>query len=361
MKVDSPRVRPDLQRDGRLPAYQQDASGGLVACHTMTLCGIGFVAEFNDPVVRERVLSLWDRLFAFSPVAVDFSRSANPIRMRIIKVSQGAPRPAHDPHFVSPMLNVWRTDTGFHLFSDDSSIEVDTISGNATVNIVDAFWSSPLPVQRELFLISVLMLMQRKRVHGLHAVALVNSGVGLLVVGDSGAGKTTTGLALIRNGWSYLSDDAVGLSVLSGGREVGAVAFRRGFSCTRESWDALSTNTAADRDGYQLARDKWLIDISEFAPGKQAYSCVPRVVAFPVVTKHKTSSVTMLDDTEGLLRLLPQSAGITVDRDIAREQMKMLGLLADQVQFCVINAGRDVFSDPDHISKLFMNAARRAR
>ena len=328
-----------------------------MASHRFTLCGVPVVVAFRDRELQERVLGLWARLLALLPDEGTNGARVAQVRIQFFGGFERPLRPAYEPHFTSPVLNVWRTETGFHLFSGDSSIVLDTNSGTATAHIVDAFWASPLPHRRELFFISMLMLLQPKGVHGLHAVGLVNSGVGVLIVGDSGAGKTTTGLALIRNGWSYLSDDAIGLRVMPGTNEVVAMALRRGFSCTREGWTALSTDTPADRDGYPLERDKWLIEMSDYVSGQQAYDAVPSVIAFPVISNQRSSSIKMLNDTEGLLRLLPQSAGITSQREYAQEQMAMLGKLARQVKFCEFSAGHDVFDDPDHVSELFMDVA----
>ena len=361
MTVEKSRVRPVFRPGEPLPAPRQELLGGFVASHHFTLCGVPVIADFRNPELADRVLGLWARLLALLPGEGSDHTAADLVRLQVLKGFERAPRPAYRPHFTSPVLSVWRTDTGFHLFSGDSSIVLDTISGTATAHIVDTFWTSPLAHQRELFLISMLMLLQPKGVHGLHAVGLVNSDVGVLIVGDSGSGKTTTGLALIRNGWSYLSDDAIGLRGVPGTNEVAAMALRRGFSCTRESWTALGTDTPADRDGYPLERDKWLIEMSDFFPAQQAYDCVPRVIAFPVISNQRWSSIRLLNDDEGLLRLLPQSAGITARLEYAQHQMTMLGKLAQQVRFCEFGAGRDVFDDPDRVSELFMDVAGGVR
>jgi hypothetical protein len=45
-----------------------------------------------------------------------------------------------------------------------------------------------------------------------HCACVVKAGSGLLLAGESGAGKSTTALSLARNGFSYLSDDCTYLS-----------------------------------------------------------------------------------------------------------------------------------------------------
>ena len=195
--------------------------------------------------------------------------------------------------------------------------------------------------------------------HG--SICVVNADVGVLVVGDSGAGKTTTSLALVRSGWSYLSDDAIALRELPGTDTVAAMAFRKGFSCTQIGWEALATNTPVARNGYRLADDKWLIEMSDYAPNQTESGCVPSLVVFPIVSDQRRSTIEPIGDAQGLLKLIPQSSGITVQRDTARAHMKMLGRLADQVQFCELRAGRDIFEDPLSVSDMLLNQARSVR
>jgi serine kinase of HPr protein (carbohydrate metabolism regulator) len=73
-------------------------------------------------------------------------------------------------------------------------------------------------------------LLSTHRLYGLHAGAVERAGTSLLIVGNSGCGKTTTAVVLVRSGWRYLSDDAVLLCAQDGAVE--ALAFSRGFSCT---------------------------------------------------------------------------------------------------------------------------------
>jgi hypothetical protein len=50
----------------------------------------------------------------------------------------------------------------------------------------------------------------------LHAAAVARDGRLLLLAGESGAGKTTLTLALLRDGWTYLSDDVAPIDVSTG-------------------------------------------------------------------------------------------------------------------------------------------------
>ena len=90
-------------------------------------------------------------------------------------------------------------------------------------------------------------------------------------------------------------------------------------------------------------------------------SCVPKLIVFPVVSNQQNSTIGAIDDAPGFLKLLPQSSGIIVERDSTRAQMTLLGKLANQVQFCELRAGRDVFETPMKVSELLKDFAGSVR
>ena len=47
----------------------------------------------------------------------------------------------------------------------------------------------------------------RHRVTGMHSACVARNGVGVLLCGDSGAGKTTLAYACAKAGWTYVTDD----------------------------------------------------------------------------------------------------------------------------------------------------------
>ena len=58
-----------------------------------------------------------------------------------------------------------------------------------------------------LFHTALIELLRRRGLYSIHATALEQHGRGILIPGNSGRGKTTSFISLLRSGYRYLSDD----------------------------------------------------------------------------------------------------------------------------------------------------------
>lgn len=118
------------------------------------------------------------------------------------------------------------------------------------------------------------------RLH-LHAGAVAREGSVVLVVGTSGSGKSTLVAKLVADGWTYLSDEQLG--VLDGGR---LVPYPRPMTLRRGSWSLLPGLVPDDLDD--------VIERYEVAPGlvgsvQLDESVVPDLVVTPDLTQESTS------------------------------------------------------------------------
>jgi len=87
----------------------------------------------------------------------------------------------------------------------------------------------------------------------LHAAAAARSGRAVALVGDSGAGKSSLVAALVRAGWTYLSDEAIGVDA-----DANFHPYPRPITLRRGSWSALADMEArlpADRERF--AATEW--------------------------------------------------------------------------------------------------------
>ena len=93
-----------------------------------------------------------------------------------------------------------------------------------------------------------------------HSAVLALGGVGLVVPAASGAGKSTLTAALVKQGWAYGSDEALGLTWDTGA----TVTYPRPFSLS--AWSAEATGTQGGVQG---------VDETYHLPGVRVNSGVP--------------------------------------------------------------------------------------
>ena len=235
-------------------------------------------------------------------------------------------------------LLVTRTENGFSLRCGASQLQIIPGSADAHCFLAPDFDRYSPFEQREFFLLGLLMLLRPFGHYGLHACGLERHGVGLLLVGSSGSGKTTTSLNLIAQGWRYLSDDAVLLSSREG-NPVRVEAFRRGFSCTPETLKHFSELTSSaefgDPDGKRIV----------YLDGSFTPTCTPSLIVFPRVSSGATHAQP-LTSAQSLIRLCQQSAGIMTDTAVSQGQLEVLKVLVGQAQSFDLQLGRDALENP---------------
>jgi hypothetical protein len=263
-------------------------------------------------------------------------------------------------------LVITRAGDAFSLSCGLSQLHVIPGGAEASCFLAPDFFDHSPFEQREFFLLALLMLLRPHGLYGLHACGLTRGGVGLLIVGASGSGKTTTSLGLIREGWWYLSDDAVLLGALTDG-SVRASAFRRGFSCTPETLTHFPELTGDADFGGGFAPefgggfgdpDGKRVVYPGSAFGNSAADCVPSLLVFPTLTTAGRTTLRPLPSALSLIRLSQQSAGIMTDTAVSQQQLVLLKTLTEQTRSFELHLGRDALVDPSRIDALLSGAAR---
>lgn len=206
---------------------------------------------------------------------------------------------------------------------------------------------------RDLVLIGINELLAKFGLFDLHAAALAWSGVGLLLVGGSCSGKSTTAVALACRGWDYLSDDAV---LLRSGEPVAVHGFRTVFSVDprlAEHFPELRAGLGALIDADT---GKHLLDTRAAFPGQHVEETVPTRLVFTSISDAAKTVLEPLDPGRALTLLVQQSPSLAFRRRHARQQMALLGKLVRQGQSFALRAGRDVREDPARLEPLISDA-----
>jgi hypothetical protein len=219
-----------------------------------------------------------------------------------------------------------------------ASVRVEPATGDASI------WTTtfePDPVA-ELVSVALLELVSYRGFFGMHAGAVVSGGVGYLLPGTSGSGKTSLCLTLMRAGCRYLTDDFV---LLTTDRDpVRCLPLFRTFNVDT-SWAEHFAELSFLHDLPPLAHGKRTFDPERCYPGSHIGTARPTVVVFPTIVDDVASEVRPMSKREAFCRLLPQTR-LSADARIAEAQVRTLVvLMRDSVAF-ELRHGRDFVQAP---------------
>jgi hypothetical protein len=200
------------------------------------------------------------------------------------------------------------------------------------------------------------MLLRRHQRFAVHANGVVHNQSGYLLVGGSGCGKSTLSIRLLQQGWSYLSDDTVLLQSAQGSIEAQAINRQLAWQQRATDRDLFSKSHVA---ALATRAQKALVSVENLFPGRTLERCTPRVLLFPTIVPALRSSLIPIGRAAALRTVLQYSAGIMVDRDLARQQLDVLKHLVNQVISYQFLAGTDVLRRPSDVAKL-LSAAHEA-
>ena len=321
---------------------------------TYRLCDLVVEVECQESGLEGNIRDLWHQLFVQNGDRAPASTAA--LRIHFRSSAHGMAEPVKgEKTFESPALKAWQTKEGFYLECGHSAIDLDLSRGRGIGVLNDEFWRLPHRDQREFLLLSVLILLRQHGLYGLHASAVVKEGMGCLIVGSSGSGKTTLAIGLVRQGWSYLSDDTVLVREAATGIE--ALALRRGFSYTPRTESCFSELGASYADAGFTKNGKRVANLDALFPGRLTAQCHPRMLLFPEIVEHRHSQLVPLDESDALCSLIRESIVTNKDRASMAQQLEVLMTLVQQARSYRFLAGNDVFEDQLAVSQLICQAS----
>jgi hypothetical protein len=186
------------------------------------------------------------------------------------------------------------------------------VSGVVTPNCLEVYGAF-----EDVLLISLAPLYRRRGWFPLHAfAALAPTGQAVLITGQMGSGKTTTGLALLSAGWKLLSNDSP-LLTLNDSNRVEVLAYPGRLSAFDDSlarFEHLKSFIPPEARPVQnkftvpADRQKRLFRAEEAFPDPWAWSGPAGAVFFPrIVRGLAQSELIKLSPKEALLELMPQA------------------------------------------------------
>lgn len=175
---------------------------------SINIHGINCILEIEDPIVAQELYA--DFRYSHSDeigknLIIQYAKNYNP------------------KYSLSPGTITFSTEKETHCCLDDGRIlliiqdqkpvfaEMDFSGGVIRVSCVDA--TIGYPFLRKLILDFVCNISSMRTGLILHAAAVSRDSKGVVILGNSGAGKSTTLTLFLRNGWSYLCDDLAFLTL----------------------------------------------------------------------------------------------------------------------------------------------------
>ncbi len=310
----------------------------------------------------ENEVALAGLLHDLSWVRVAASRTPPSLRLQVRRACQAALVPAQaQALFRADEFCGFAKGDEFYLTDGASLVHLQAKQRQGTVFLAPSFAVKPLLVQANVWTFTLLKLLRPLGFYSLHAAGVVSpTGLGLLIIGPSGSGKTTLALGLIRQGWGYLSDDAVLLRLQV--EEVASVAVRQ--QCYIDANAAtlhvdlpLEEEAVPDTVGGRRRR----VILEAAYPGRALMSCLPRVVVFSHIVSQTQSSLRPLDRVSALKRLLASSAPQLFESATMVQQLDVLKRLLQQTAVYELHAGRDLLHDSMTLVRLLAEAEGGAR
>jgi hypothetical protein len=248
---------------------------------------------------------------------------------------------------------LWGFEDGadFYLTEGTSCLHLHVSKGQGAAHLSPAFGGQPLLVRQRFWAVGLLKLLRPLERYGLHAAGLVApTGAGLLIVGGSGSGKSTLTIGLLRQGWHYLSDDAVLLRAQPAG--VDAWALRKPFSVDARVAAAYGDLPLGPDGPHPAGRRKRRVEVFDAYPHHYAAHCHPQVLLFPRLIPHAQSTVRPLARPHALGQLLAQSGPQLFDRATMPPHLAVLTRLVHQATPYELLAGQDLYDQPGRLAAL---------
>jgi hypothetical protein len=199
---------------------------------------------------------------------------------------------------------------------------------------------------------SELLLWQRDRgLQPVHAGFIARNGAGILLGGPGGAGKSTTALSCMRQGWSYLADDYVALEKRPTGGFVGYGIYSSAH-VEPDHLQRFPSLLPGAIPGRLAREDKSLLLLADVAGASLAGSAEVRLIALPRVANTAETAFRPATKVEALLRLAPSSLLLLPYAGLGHSGFQAIAALVEALPVYWLELGRDLDQLPRAVGEL---------
>lgn len=307
------------------------------------LHGVPIEFTVTDPRIAVRLRRQW------APFPAGPASMTPPLRMHLTVAAAPPPPPASPPvsqgpivvyHRQGPQVTAYFRRWGRY----DIDLESRTVEGNMTEACLSVYG-----VFEDMIIIALAPLLRRCGLYTLHAFAAAMAGRAVLLVGDIGAGKTTTGINLLCHDFKLLANDSPLLRAdAKGGVEVCAYPGLLSTYPDAIGWFA-PLRDVLDRAESLDGSTKLSFGADDVWPDVWQESAKPGVLLFPQVAPGlNTSTLKPLAPFAALQRLVGQSIE-NWDETTIPTHLRLLRLMVDQAPAYDLHLAPDLDRIPAQI------------
>ena len=237
-------------------------------------------------------------------------------------------------------------------FYDVGMLVIDTVQGRAEGYLIRP-QGMPASLIEYLFHLALIELLRYRGLYTIHATALEKNGCGILIPGNSGRGKTTSFISLLRAGYRYLSDDHPLIREVE--THVDLLPFPIKINVTEDTIAFFPELRNASDTVLHPGFPKRAFHAEELYPTSIGECCRPALVLFPHVVDAPYSHLEAIPKSRALEMLLPHAL-LVYDPAVARREFQVLAKLVQQVDCYRLHFGRDILDLPALIAPLLEEA-----
>lgn len=233
-------------------------------------------------------------------------------------------------------------------------LAIDSVQGRADGYLINP-QMMPESLIEYLFHLALTELLRRRGFYTIHATALEKNGRGVLIPGNSGRGKTTSFISLLRSGYRYLSDDHPLLR--DAGTHIDLLPFPIKINVTEQTVEFFPELRSAPAGVLQSRFPKRAFHAEDIYPTSIGECCRPSLLLFPHVIDASHSHLELLPKSRALELLLPQAL-LVYNEEVAKREFQVLAKLVQQADCYRLHFGRDILELPQLITPLLEGGAR---